>query len=158
MFSGKFQGDELVMVVRATRCRQPLVRYCVIDRVTRHVVALPSPNCTDCAVPLQVQTKLEAAQMKTAAPIERTLRAKVMPFDCNAELIDIAVERAPSIFNLTPSIHLGRASGNHSTQLQVLPRRLQDRFLLLEGGSLPLCQGGSGVISGLRKFQNRIIG
>jgi hypothetical protein len=53
--------------------------------------------------------------MKTAAPIKRTLRAKVMPFDCNPELINIAVERAPSIFHLTPSIHLGRASGNHFT-------------------------------------------
>jgi hypothetical protein len=53
--------------------------------------------------------------MKTAAPIERTLRPKVMPFDRNPELINIAVERAPSIFHLTPSIHLGRASGNHST-------------------------------------------
>ena len=104
-----------MMVVRAARCRQLLVPYCVIARITRHIVALPSSNCTDRAVTLQVQTKLEAARMKTAAPIERTLRPKVMPFNRNPELINIAVERAPSIFHLTPSIHLGRASGNHST-------------------------------------------
>src|SRR5437660_1776943 len=115
MFSRKFQGDELMMVVRAARCRQLLVPYCVIARITRHIVALPSSNCTDRAVSLQVQTKLEAARMKTAAPIERTLRAKVMPFDRDPELINIAVERAPSIFHLTPSIHLGRPFGNHST-------------------------------------------
>jgi hypothetical protein len=114
MLSRKFQGDELVMVMRSARCRQPLVPYCVIARITRHVVTLPSSNCTNRAVSLQVQTKLEAARMKTAAPIERTIRTKVMPFDRDPELIDIAVERAPSIFNLTPSIDLGRASGNHS--------------------------------------------
>src|SRR5256714_15273621 len=114
MFSRKFQGNELVMIVRATRGRQLFVPYGVIARITRHIVALPSSNCADRAVPLQVQTKLEAARMKTAAPIERTLGAKVMPFHRDPELIDIAVERAPSIFHLTPGIHLGRASGNHS--------------------------------------------
>jgi hypothetical protein len=103
------------MVVCTTRCWQLLVPDCVIARISRQIIALPSSNCPDRAVPLQIQTKLEAAWMKTATPIERTLRAKVMPFDRNPELINIAVERAPSIFHLTPSIHLGRASGNHST-------------------------------------------
>src|SRR5438067_5828845 len=118
MFSGKFQGDELVMVVRATRCRQPLVPYRVIARITRHIVALPSSNCTDRAVTLQVQTKLEAARMKTAAPIEQTLRAKVMPFNRNPELINIAVKRAPSIFNFwpafTPAAHSEIISPNYN--------------------------------------------
>ena len=103
-----------MMVVRAARCRQLFVPDCVIARITRHIVALLSPTCADRAMALQVQTKLEAARMKTAAPIERTHRAKVMPFNRDAELIDIAIQRAPSIFHLTPGIHLGRASGNHS--------------------------------------------
>jgi len=63
---------------------------------------------------LQVQTKLEAARMKTATPIERTHRAKIMPFDCDAELIAIALQWAPAIFDRTPGVHPGRASGNHS--------------------------------------------
>src|SRR5438874_3305861 len=40
----------------------------------------------------------------------------------------------------------------------MLPRGLQGWFLLLEGGAVPLCQRGSGVISALRKFQDRIVG
>src|SRR5438874_12903713 len=103
-----------MMVVRSSRCRQVFVADCIIASITRHIVALLTPNCADRAMALQVQTKLEAARMKTAAPIERTLRAKVMPFDCDAELIDIAIQWAPSIFYLTPGIHFGRASGNHS--------------------------------------------
>src|SRR5436305_11288114 len=103
-----------MMVVRAARCRQLFVPDCVIARITRHIVALLSPTCADRAMALQVQTKLEAARMKTSAPIERTHRAKVMPFNCDAELIDIAIQRAPSIFDLTPGVHFGRASGNHS--------------------------------------------
>src|SRR5437870_101577 len=103
-----------MMVVRSARCRQLFIPDCVIARITRHIVALLSPSCAVRAVALQVQTKLETTRMKTAAPIERTLRAKVMPFDCDAELIDVAIQWAPSIFNLTPGVHLGRASGNHS--------------------------------------------
>src|SRR5438270_10178306 len=98
-------------VVRAARCRQLCVPDCVISRITRHIVALLSPNCPDRAMALQVQTKLEAARMKTRPPIDRTLRAKVMPFDCAAELIDIAIQWAPSIFYITPGIRFGRASG-----------------------------------------------
>jgi hypothetical protein len=65
-------------------------------------------------VALQVQTKLETPGVKTAAPVKRTVGSKVMPFDRNPELINVAVKRPPSIFYFTPGIHLGRASGNHS--------------------------------------------
>ena len=65
------------------------------------------------AAAFEIQTKLEAARMKTASPIERTLCAKVMPLDSDAELIDIAVERAPPVFHLTPSLLLGCATGIH---------------------------------------------
>jgi hypothetical protein len=64
---------------------------------------------------LQIQTKLKAARMKRASPVKRTRGAKVVPLDCDAYLIDIAVERAPSVFHLTPSVLLGRATGIHVT-------------------------------------------
>jgi hypothetical protein len=38
-----------------------------------------------------------------------------MPLDSDPELIDIAIQRPPPVFDLTPGIHLGRASGNHSS-------------------------------------------
>src|SRR6266576_3142247 len=40
----------------------------------------------------------------------------------------------------------------------MLPRGMQGWFLFLEGGTVPLRQRRSGVISALRKFQNRIVG
>jgi hypothetical protein len=62
---------------------------------------------------LQIQTKLKAAPMERASPVKRTLGAEVVPLNRNADLIDIAVKRAPSVFHLTPSVLFGRATGIH---------------------------------------------
>ena len=51
--------------------------------------------------------------MKRASPVKRTLGPKVVPLDGDADLIDIAVKRAPSVFHLTPSVLFGRATGIH---------------------------------------------
>src|SRR5262245_59030803 len=110
MFSRKFQGDELMMIVRAARCRQLVVSDRVVATIAGNIVALHSTRRTNRAVTLQVQTEFQATGMKTATPIERARRAKVVPFHCDTELIDIAVERPPTFFHFTPGIHLGRAS------------------------------------------------
>ncbi len=51
--------------------------------------------------------------MKRASPVKRTLGPEVVPLNRDAHLIDIAVERAPSVFHLTPSVLLGRTTGIH---------------------------------------------
>src|SRR5437868_7271901 len=107
MFSRKFQGDELMMIVRAARCRQLMVPDRVIATIAGNIVALHSTRRTNRAVALQVQTEFQAARMKTATPIEQARGAKVMPFHCDTELIDIAVERPPTFFHFTPGLYLG---------------------------------------------------
>src|SRR5438045_1602716 len=51
---------------------------------------------------VEVQAKLQTIRMKRASPVKRTLNAKVMPFDCDTDLVDISVQRTPSVFQFAP--------------------------------------------------------
>jgi len=102
-----------MMIVRAPRRRQRLVSYRVVAAISRRVIAARFANRPDLPVAFKIQTKLEAARMKTFSPIERTGRPKVVPLHGHAELINIAVKRPPPIFDFAPGVQLGRALRNH---------------------------------------------
>ena len=111
MVAGKFERHELMMIVRPTRGGQRFVADRVVAAISRRIINFPTGS--DLAMALQIQTKLKAARMKCASPIKRMLGAEVVPLHCDAHLIDVAVERAPSVLDLTPSVLLGRATGVH---------------------------------------------
>jgi hypothetical protein len=47
---------------------------------------------------LEIETKLQTAPMKSPAPIEGMLGAKVVPLDRDSDFVHIAIQRTPSIF------------------------------------------------------------
>ena len=113
MISREFERDELMMIVRAARCRQRLVPYRVVAAISRRVIAACFASCPNLPVAFKIQTKLKTARMKTFSPIERTRRPKVVPLHSHAELINITVKRPPAIFDFAPGVQLGRALRNH---------------------------------------------
>jgi hypothetical protein len=51
--------------------------------------------------------------MKRASPVKRAARPKVVPFNGDADLIDIAVKRTPAAAYFTPGVLLSRATRIH---------------------------------------------
>jgi hypothetical protein len=51
--------------------------------------------------------------MKRSAPVEGALGPKIVPFNCDANSIDISIKGTPTIFHLTPSLLLGRTTRIH---------------------------------------------
>ena len=109
----KFEGGELMMVVRAARRRERFAADGVVATISRRIINFSIGS--NLAAALEIQTKLKTARVKCASPVERTLGPKVVPLDRDACLIDIAVKRAPSVFHLTPSVLLGRTTRIHLT-------------------------------------------
>jgi hypothetical protein len=70
MFPRKFERDELMMIVRAARGRQRFVADGVISRGPGGVVGRGFVRRADRAMSFQIQTKFEAARMKTPSPVK----------------------------------------------------------------------------------------
>src|SRR5207247_5019351 len=69
MFTRKFEGYELVMIMRSSRRRQRLVGNSVVTGIAGKIIAPSLSFRTDRAVPVQIQTKLEAMRMERAPPV-----------------------------------------------------------------------------------------
>src|SRR5580765_3973535 len=102
-----------MMIARVTRCRQWFIGDCVIAGIAWMIITARVAFSANRATAVEIQTKLEAAWMESAAPVKRVLGAKVVPLDCDADLVHVAVQRAPSIFHFTPGMLLGCATGIH---------------------------------------------
>src|SRR5207244_7190267 len=79
MFARKLQGRELVMIVRATQRRQSVVADRIVARISRRIFSFG--RSADLTVALEIQTKLETAWMKGAAPVKIARRLKIVPLD-----------------------------------------------------------------------------
>ena len=72
------------MITRVPRRRQWFVGDCVVAGVAREIITARLASCANRAAAIEIQTKLQAVRMKTAAPIERLLGSKIMPLDAHA--------------------------------------------------------------------------
>ena len=82
MFSREFQRRKLMTIVRASGGRQRSVADRVVTGISRRVIGFR--NRADFAVAFEIQTKLETARMKGAAPIEIARRLEIVPLDRHA--------------------------------------------------------------------------
>src|SRR5207245_436650 len=64
--------------------------------------ALAAAGSANGSMSVEVQAKLQTIRMKRASPVKRTLNAKVVPLDRDTDLVDISVQRTPSVFQFAP--------------------------------------------------------
>src|SRR5262245_61167415 len=102
-----------MMIVRAPRRRQRLIRDRVIATVPRSIIASCATFSADRSVAIKIQTKFQAVRMEGASPVKGIFGAKVVPLNGDADFVHIAVQRAPSIFHFTPGMLLGCTTGIH---------------------------------------------
>jgi len=69
----------------------------------------------NCAATIKIQTELQTIGMESASPVKGLVGAKVVPLDRDSDFVDVAIERTPSVFHLTPGMLLGCATGVHLT-------------------------------------------
>ena len=98
----KLQGDKLVALIRQTRGAERLISHGIIARHVRQIIALQPLAQPDGALPAQVQAKLHAPRMKTLAPVEHPVRAKIVPLHTDTRFFDVPVKRTPTVRNLAP--------------------------------------------------------
>ena len=101
-FRGEFDGDELVVFARRARRLQRLcaatIEACGHGRELRL-----GPAPAHGAVTSEVEANLGAAFVKTARPINRLLRFKVVPLEAHAEFAETAIKLTPTRADGTPS-------------------------------------------------------
>src|ERR1051325_4002355 len=119
MRTRKFKCHELMVIVCAARCWQRTIGDSIIPVIARQIITLHAIRSANGSVSIEVQAEFEAIRMKSTSPVKRTLNPKVMPFDRNTDLIDIPVQRTPSIFQFAPGslfrcatrVHLASITG-----------------------------------------------
>src|SRR5438093_9029254 len=114
MFARKFQRHESMMITRPARRRQRFVRNGIVAAIARRIITPCATSSADCAVPIEIQTKLQAIWVKSAAPVKRMLGVKVVPLDRDAGLVHVAIQWAPSVFQFAPGMLLRCATGVHN--------------------------------------------
>src|SRR4029077_207616 len=102
MLARKFERHELVMIVCAPRRGQRPIGNSIIAAIARQIIAACTAGSANGSMSVEVQAKLQTIRMKRASPVKRTLNAKVMPFDRDTDLVDISVQRTPSVFHFAP--------------------------------------------------------
>src|ERR1044071_5926247 len=68
-------------------------------------------------MPFEIQAKVQTVLMKSTTPVERASEAEIMPFNGDAHSLDIAVKRAPAVFDFAPRILFGCALTIHSVKI-----------------------------------------
>src|SRR5438270_11241109 len=115
MRARKLEGRELVMIVRATGRRQWLIADRVVAGISRSVICFRGP--ADFAVTVEIQTKLQTARMKGAAPVKIARRFEIVPLNRDAHRVDVAVKRTPTLFDFAPGTLFGSALRIHRDQI-----------------------------------------
>src|SRR5262249_280105 len=90
------------MIVCAPRRGQWSIGNSVIAAIARQIIAACAADSANRSMSVEIQAKLEAIRMKRASPVKRTLNAKIMPLDRDADLVDVPVQRTPSVFHFAP--------------------------------------------------------
>jgi hypothetical protein len=113
MFPRKLQRDELMMIVRAPRCWQRFIGDGIIATVPRNIIASRATFGAYCSAAGEVQTELKAVWVESTSPVKGALGPKVVPLNGDPNFVHVAVQGAPSILHLTPSMLFGCATRIH---------------------------------------------
>src|SRR5512132_4114345 len=117
MLARKFERHELVMITCAPRRNQRPTGNSIIAAMARQIIAARAAGSANGSVSVEIQAKLQAIRMKRASPVKRTLNAKVMPLDRDTDLVDISVQRTPSVFQFAPCSLFRCATRVHLAQI-----------------------------------------
>src|SRR5207247_8164554 len=89
----------------------------IIAAIARQIIAACAAASANGSMSVEVQAKFEAIRMKRAYPVKRMLNPKVVPLDRDADLVDISVQRTPSIFQFAPCSLFRCATRTHLAQV-----------------------------------------
>src|SRR4051812_18020461 len=92
-----FQGDKPMVIVRLARGPQGLLADRVVARAARTVVLWGTVAPPNCAAPVKIQTKLDAARTKALRPIQRLASFEIVPLDADPHFLEAAIELLPTV-------------------------------------------------------------
>src|SRR5262245_62058410 len=102
MVTREFERHKLVMIVCTPGRGQWPVSNSVITAIAGQIIAARAVSFANGSASVEIETKLQAIGMKGASPVKGTRNTKIVPLDCDTNLVDVAIQGTPSVFQFAP--------------------------------------------------------